>query len=279
LALDAFPGFDKTLTFEKMVRERLIDILVEFTPTNKETGEPGLTHIREALKNGLHVTTGNKGPVLVAWEELSRTAREKGLLLGIGCTTGGALPSVVAGLDALAGSQVSLTEGVLNGTTNFILSRMEAGALDYQSALREAQEAGIAEADPTMDVEGWDTAVKLVILANVVMNGRLSLNDVSVEGITRVSSREVQEGKNAGYRVKLVGRAWREKGEVRGSVAPERVDASHPFYAVSAKDKCVRYVSDTLGDLFISGGASGPLPAAASAMRDVLRAWRTGLLK
>jgi homoserine dehydrogenase len=282
--LDFFPGFDKELNFERIVKERRIDLLVEFTPTNKETGEPGLTHIREALKNGIHVTTGNKGPVLVAWEELSRLARERDLLLGIGCTTGGALPSVIAGREAMAGSDVSLIEGVLNGTTNFILSRMEKDGLDYGTALKEAQESGIAESDPSMDVEGWDTAVKLTILAKVVMKSELELKDVSVEGITGLTSEEIRQAKRTGRRVKLIGRAWREEGKgkgegkVRASVAPEQIDATHPFYSVAEKDKCVRYVSDTLGDLFVSGGASGPLPAAASAMRDVLCAWETGLL-
>ena len=106
----------------------------------------------------------------------------------------------------------------------------------------------------------------------------MSLKDVSVTGITHLTPREVEEDKRAGRRIKLVGRAWREGGEIRASVAPERVCSDHPFYAVSAKDKCVRYVSDTLGDLLVSGGASGPLPAAASALRDVVCAWRTGLL-
>jgi homoserine dehydrogenase len=276
-SLEFFPGFDKSLDFKKILDAQLIDLLVEFTPTNKETGEPGVTHIRQALQNGIHVTTGNKGPVLVAWEELSRLARDRGLLLGVGCTTGGALPSVIAGREAMAGAEISLTEGILNGTTNFILSRMESG-LAYEEALREAQASGIAEADPRMDVEGWDTAVKLLILAKIVMQGSLSLKDVSVTGITHLSSQEVEKEKNSGHRLKLIGRAWREGGEVRASVAPEPVQRDHPFYVVSAKDKCVRYVSDTLGDLFISGGASGPLPAAASALRDVICAWRTGLL-
>jgi homoserine dehydrogenase len=179
----------------------------------------------------------------------------------------------------LAGSEVSLIEGILNGTTNFILSRMESEGFDYEEALKEAQKAGITEADPSADVEGWDSATKLVILAKVVMNAPLSLKDLSVQGITRLSAREIRKEKEAGRKIKLVGRAWREKGSVHATVAPESVNIAHPFYAVSAKDKCVRYVSDTLGDLFISGGASGPLSAAASAMRDVLCAWRTGLLK
>ena len=272
--LDSFPGFDSEFSFKKIIDERLVDVLAEFTPTNKETGEPGLSHIRGALEHGIHVTTSNKGPILVAWPELSQLARERGLLLGVGCTTGGALPSVIAGRDAMAGADVSMIEGVLNGTTNYILSRMESG-LSYEEALKEAQSAGIAETDPSMDVEGWDTAVKLVILAKVVMDGKIDLKDVPVKGITGLTAEEVKSELAAGRRIKLIGRARLEGGEVRASVSPESVEATHPFYSVSAKDKCVRYVSDTLGDLFVSGGASGPIPAAASALRDVLLAWRT----
>jgi len=274
--LDSFPGFDARLNFKEMMDKRLVDVIAEYTPTDKETGEPGLSHIRDALKRGIHVTTSNKGPILTAWGELSQLARERGLLLGVGCTTGGALPSIIAGRDAMAGADISTIEGILNGTTNYILNRMENG-LSYKEALKEAQAAGIAETDPSMDVEGWDTAVKLVILVKVVMDGKIDLKDVPVKGITGLTPEEVKTELAAGRRIKLIGKAWREGGEIRASVTPESVEAAHPFYSVSAKDKCVRYVSDTLGDLFVSGGASGTIPAAASALRDVLLAWRNGM--
>jgi len=278
VALDSLPEFSSELNFKKMIDERLVDVITQFTPTNKDTGEPGLSQIRYALSHDIHVATSDKGPVLVAWPELSQLARERNLLLGVGCTTGGALPTVIAGRDAMAGADVSTIEGVLNGTTNYILNRMENG-LSYEEALKEAQAAGIAEPNPSMDVDGWDTAVKLVILCKVVMEGKIDLKDVPVKGISSLTVDDVKGALAEGRRIKLVGKAWREGGEVRASVAPERVEAVHPFYSVSAKEKCVRYTSDTLGDLFVSGGASGTIPAAASALRDVLLAWRRGLLK
>jgi len=276
-SLDSFPGFDSKFNFKRILDDHLADVIAEFTPTDKDTGEPGLSHIRGALENGIHVTTANKGPILVAWSELSKLARERGLLMGVSCTTGGALPTIIAGRDAMAGTDVSIIEGVLNGTTNYILSRMENG-LDYAEALKEAQSAGIAEPNPSMDVDGWDTAVKLVILGKVVMDDKISLKDVSVKGISGLTINDIKTELASGRRIKLVGRIRREGNEVHASVAPESVDATHPFYFVTAKDKCVRYVSDTLGDLFVSGGASGPIPAAAAAMRDVLLAWRNGLI-
>ena len=277
-SFDSFPGFDAELSFKKIIDERLVDVIAEFTPTDKDTGEPGLTHIRGALEHGIHVTTSNKGPILVAWDELSQLSRERKLLLGVSCTTGGALPTVIAGRDAMAGADVSIIEGVLNGTTNYILNRMENGMF-YEEALKEAQSAGIAEPNPSMDVDGWDTAVKLLILGKVVMGSKIGLKDLTVKGISGLTVNEVKTEQAAGRRIKLVGRIRRENNETLASVAPESVDASHPFYFVSAKDKCVRYVSDTLGDLFVSGGASGPIPAAAAALRDVLLAWRSGLLR
>ena len=277
--LEGFPGFDPAFTFKKMIDGKMIDLMVEFTFTNKETGEPGLTHMRECLRNGIHVTTGNKGPILVAWEELSALAREKNLLLGISCTTGGALPAIINGREAMAGSDVTLIEGVLNGTTNFILDRMECGGVSYEEALKEARMAGIAEADPTMDVEGWDTATKLLILSQVVMHGKLRLDDISVTGVTDVSPEDIRRARATGHKIKLIGKAWRENGQVCAKVAPQAISADHPFYFVSSRNKGVRYMSDTLGDLFIAGGASGPLPAAASALRDVVNAWNNGRLK
>ena len=273
------PGFDPSFTLRRMLDDGLADIAVEFTPTNKETGEPGLTHIRECLKAGLHVATGNKGPVLVAWEELSALARQRGLLLGISCTTGGALPTILNGRDAMAGSTILSMEGVLNGTCNFILDRMERDGLAYDEALQAAQAAGIAEANPAMDVEGWDTAVKLLILVRAVMGVSLRLDGIPVRGVAGVTAEDVRRAQEAGTRIKLVGRAWREGDAVRAEVAPMVLGPENPLYGISGKNKAVRYVSDTMGELFVSGGASDPTAAAAASLRDIVNACRSGLIQ
>lgn len=277
--LEEFPGFHTGLTLPFILDKKSIDILAEFTPTNKETGEPALTTLRQCLKNGIHVTTGNKGPILVAWKELYTLASQKGLLLGIGCTTGGALPTLINGLDAMSGSEISSIEGILNGTTNFILDQMDDGTVSYPEALKEAQNASIAETDPTMDVEGWDTAIKLLIMTQVVMQCELRLSDLPVKGITDITKEDMLKAKKMNAKMKLIGRAWRENGEIRAEVKPRMVDVTHPLYRVSDKNKGVLFVSDTMGELFISGGASGPIPAAAAALRDVINARKTGLLK
>ena len=278
-ALEALPGFDPSLGLARALDEGVFDIAAEFTPTNRETGEPGLTHIRECLRRGVHVTTGNKGPVLLAWDELSALAQDRGLLLGVSCTTGGALPTLLNGRDAMAGSAILSMEGILNGTTNYILGRMEASGISYGEALAEAQRAGIAEADPAMDVEGWDTAVKLLIMAKIVMGADLGLADIPVRGITDVTVEDVRRASSEGRRIKLTGRAWREGGAVRAEVAPRALEADDPLSGVSGKEKAVLYASDTMGRLFICGGASDPMAAAAAALRDVVNAWRSGLLR
>jgi homoserine dehydrogenase len=263
-------GGSNEVTFEKMLQNRDVDVVIEMTPTNKETGEPGMTHIKKSLENGINVITANKGPILLAYKELRNIASLKGVQLGIGCTTGGALPSINGGIMDLAGAEILSIEGVLNGTTNFIINEMERSCVTYREALTKAQRLGIAETDPSLDVEGWDTASKLLILTNVLMNEEKKLSDISVEGITEITPDEIKCCLLEGKKYKLVGRAIREYGKLSMTVKLEKISADHPFYNVEGKNKAVRYTTDTLGDLTVIGGASGVLPAAASILRDLI---------
>jgi len=263
-------GGDKEVSFEKILENRDVDVVIELTPTNKESGEPGMTHIRRSLENGINVVTGNKGPILLAYKELKNIADKNNVQLGIGCTTGGALPSINGGIMDLAGSNILSIEGVLNGTTNFIIDEMENSGVTYMEALKKAQRLGIAETNPTLDVEGWDTAAKLLILTNVLMKEEKSLKDISVRGITEITPGEVKSSLEEGKKYKLVGKAVKENGNIEMSVKLEKLDSTHPLYGVSGKNKAVRYVSDVLGDLTIIGGASGVIPAAASILRDLI---------
>jgi len=263
-------GGNKEISFQKMLQNRDADVVIELTPTNIKTGEPGMTHIRRSLECGINVVTANKGPILLEYKELKAIAIKNKVQLGIGCTTGGALPSINAGIMDLAGSRILSIEGVLNGTVNFIINEIENTGTTYIEALNKAQLLGIAETDPALDVEGWDTAAKLIILTNVLMNEEKSLKDVSIEGITKITPEEVKNCLNKGYKYKLVGRAVKENGKTQMTVNLEKLDPAHPLYGVSGRNKAVRYVSDTLGDLTIIGGASGVIPAAASVLRDLI---------
>jgi homoserine dehydrogenase len=263
-------GAGEEINFDKMLQNKDVDVVIELTPTNKETGEPGMTHIREALKCGINVITANKGPILLAYKQLKELAIKNNVQLGIGCTTGGALPSVNGGAIDLAGAEILSIEGVLNGTTNSIINDMENNGVTYQEALIKAQSAGIAEANPVLDVEGWDTATKLLILTNVMMNQELTLADITVEGITQITPEEIKECLLEGKKYKLVGKTVNENGKLAMSVGLERLDSKHPLYNVDGKNKAVRYTSDVLGELTIIGGASGLVPAAAAVLRDLI---------
>ncbi|MBF8982399.1 homoserine dehydrogenase [Lutibacter sp. B2] len=271
---DVVNSFEKDITFNTIIKNKDVDLVVEVTPTNKETGQPGMTHIAKALENGMHVVTANKGPILLNYKGLNELAVKNNVELCIGCTTGGALPSINGGIMDLAGSNILSIEGVLNGTTNFILNEMEANGVDYSQALKKAQELGIAETNPTLDVEGWDTASKLLILTNVLMNQEKTLKDMNVEGITKITPEEIKDciGENKKY--KLVGKTTNENGNVKMSVKLEKLSKDHPLYNVDGKNKGVRYTSDPLGDLTIIGGASGVTPAAASILRDLINIHR-----
>ena len=206
----------------------------------------------------------------MAYKELKNIAVKNNVQLGIGCTTGGALPSINGGIMDLAGADILSIEGVLNGTTNFIINEMENKGITYIEALKKAQQLGIAETNPTLDVEGWDTATKLLILTNVLMNEEKLLEDISVEGITKITPDEVRNCLVEGNKYKLVGKTVKENDKIRMTVKLEKLDSTHPLYGVDGKNKAVRYVSDVLGDLTIIGGASGVTPAAASVLRDLI---------
>jgi homoserine dehydrogenase len=267
-------GGSKDVTFVRLLEKRDVDVVIEMTPTNKDTGEPGMTHIKESLAHGMHVVTSNKGPILLAYKQLNELARRNSIQLGIGCTCGGALPTINGGIIDMAGSNIVSIEGVLNGTTNFIIHEMENNKVSYEEALAKAQELGIAETDPKLDVEGWDTASKLLILTNVLMNEEKTLGDISVSGITGLTQDDINRAKRENERYRLIGKTLEIDNELRMSVKLERLSSSHPFYNLEGANKAVRYISDTLGDLTMVGGASDLRSAAASILRDCINIQR-----
>lgn len=258
------------LDFSKLLKNNDVDVLIELTPTNKETGGAGMHHIKAALNLGINVITANKGPILLAYKELHEIAVRNNVQLAIGCTTGGALPAINAGIFDMAGSEILSIEGILNGTTNFILKEMEDNDFTYNEALRKAQKLGIAETDPSLDVEGFDTASKLLILTNVLMNESKTLKDIFIEGITNITPLDIKSAKEESKKYKLIGRSYKLNNELIMTVKLEKLDPNHALYNVDNKDKAVRFTSDTLGDLTVLGGASGVIPAAASILRDLI---------
>lgn len=258
------------LNINDIIDNNDIDTLVELTSTNIETGEPGLTHIRKSLENNINVVTGNKGPILLDYKKLKVLADNNNVELKVGCTTGGALPSINGGIYDIAGSKIQSIEGVLNGTTNYILSKMANDNVDYKEALLEAQKVGIAESDPSLDVLGYDTASKIIILSNVLMNSDLKLEDLKINGIEEVRLDNIEKAKVRGNKIKSIGKVYKKDNLVKGYVTPIEIDENHPLYCVDYKNKGIYYKTDTLGDISIIGGASGTMNAAASILRDII---------
>ena len=258
-----------------LVRSAQADVLIETTPTEVRTGEPALSHIREALGRGIHVVSANKGPFIRAYRELTALAREKNAVLKISAAAAAALPTIDVAETCLAGTEILKIEGVLNGTTNFILSRMRTDGQSYEEALAEAQALGIAETDPTLDVEGFDTANKLALITNVCMNADLTPEDVERTGIAGISLDEVQGASAEGKIMRLVGVSKRdEAGRVTARVAPELLPPEHPLAGVEGAEKGITYTSDTMDRVTVVGGKSDPRGAAAALLKDLINIHR-----
>ncbi len=241
------------------------DIMVELTPTSIEDGEPGLTHIKEAMKKEKHVVTANKGPLVVAFQELENLKEEKDVQFKYSATVGGAIPVLGLAEGQLSGDSISEIRGVLNGTTNYILTRMAEEEVPFDVVLSEAQELGIAEEDPTLDIEGIDTAAKMTILTNALLDRSASLSDVEVEGITRLGQEVTKLAKETGNEVRLVGIANSEKIEV----APKLVSSNNPL-VVQGSLNSVTLKTDLAREITITGFGAGPRETSSALLGDIV---------
>ncbi|HXW98141.1 MAG TPA: homoserine dehydrogenase [Methanomicrobiales archaeon] len=243
------------------------DALVEVTPTNIRTGEPAVTHIRKALSLGRHVVTSNKGPVALARRELLAIAAKKGVELRYEATVCGAIPIIHTLEHGLLGNEVKGLFGVMNGTCNYILTRMEDEGLTYDQALVEAQEMGYAEKDPTYDVKGLDTALKLVILANTVWGTDKRLADVQVTGIDLITPQAIRLAMDRDTAIRLIGEAVPSRDLLR--VSPRIIPRNHPLL-VEGTLNAVTVVTDMAGELTFIGKGAGSVETASSVIGDLL---------
>ncbi len=251
------------------VRSAEADVLVENTLTNLTDGEPGLSTMREALERKMHIATANKGPLVLAYQELWQLAKKQGVKILHSATVAGGLPVVNIGRRDLGACEITRFEGIVNGTTNHILDAMSHG-VSYEAALKHAQDIGMAEADPTLDVDGWDAANKLVIIANAVLRRPTQLKDVRVEGIRGVTQTDLENARANGQVIKLVARAVKRGDDYELTVQPERLDVSHPLASVSGGYMGVLYESDINGQIFARIHEENPYPTAAAVLRDVI---------
>lgn len=273
--LGRLPGRQETWRAEHAIREIEADLLVEATSGSLETGEPAITNIRAALGRGMHVVAASKGAFVRHWAEIRDLAASRGLEVRVGAAAGAALPTIELARCGLAGARIETVDGVLNGTSNYILSKMATSGATFEEALRDAQAVGAAEADPRVDVEGVDTACKLVIIANAGLGADLRLDDVEVMGITGLDPRDLERAAARGRTVRLVGVLRRHGTGWRARVEPTPLRVSHPLAAVDGFEKGVCYGTDTMGLVTVTGGRSSPAGAAAALLRDVVNLGRT----
>jgi homoserine dehydrogenase len=243
--------------------------VVEISWTDVQTGQPAIDHVNAALENGKNAVLTNKGPVALAYRELAELAEQHQVHFRFEGTVMSGTPVIRFARTALKGCAVTEIRGILNGTTNFILTHMEAGQ-SYADALAEAQRLGYAEADPTADVEGWDAAGKTVILANVLMGGALKVADVDRTGISGLTAADVEAAKAAGERWKLIARIWQEDGHTRASVRPTRIPLSHPLAGVGGAINACTFTTDLLGDVTLVGPGAGRLETGYAVLGDLL---------
>ncbi len=264
---NSFSGM-KTL---EVIKEVDFDVAIEATPTNIDSGEPGLTHIVKSMEKGANVITSNKGPLVVAFKKLEKLAEKKGIEFMYEATVGGAMPIIKLAKNDLAGNDIRVIRGVLNGTCNYILTRMEREKMTYGQVLSEAQELKIAEADPSYDVEGIDSAAKLVILANSIMQMNVSFEDVEITGITKITpeSFEVAGGKN--YTIRLIAEANKEKGFLK--VSPRLVPKHHPL-AIEGTMNAALIRTDLAGDIVVMGKGAGKYETASAIISDLIEMYK-----
>jgi homoserine dehydrogenase len=258
----------------QMVQSTEADLLLEASPANMVDGQPGLGCMETALTKGMHVVTANKAPLVLAFPRLLDLARAHGVRLLYDATVAGGLPAVNLGQRDLAAADIHKLEGVVNLTTNYILTRMAQDGLSYDQALAEAQAAGHAETDPTLDVEGWDAANKLVILAHSVLDYPATLDDVAVEGITHVTAEMLEQAAAEGRCIKLVAAAEPAAGGYRLSVRPTWLEVSHPLAQLGPRQMGIVYHTDISGVISAAIVEETPVPTASAVLRDVVEIFR-----
>jgi homoserine dehydrogenase len=244
-------------------------VLVEAGPSDYRTGGPGLAYLRSALSDGLDAIVISKGALVRDGRELRGLAKASGSMLRISGAAGAALPAIDLLEHALLGATVLSVEGILNATTNYLLDAMTARGIGFGEALREAQAGGFAEADPRNDTEGWDTAAKLLLLANFGLGLDLVMEDLAVTGIEEVTQEQIAAWRQEGRVPKLVGSLVREERAVRAEVGIRIFRADDPLAQLAGKNKAIRITTDAMGETVTIGSGTEPLATAAAALKDL----------
>jgi len=255
---------------ETVIKQSDADIIAEATFTNPVDGEPAATFCRWALESGIHVVTTNKGPIALHGAELKALSRRHQVAFEYEGSVMSGTPVIRLARQALAGSQIHGFEGILNGTSNYVLTRMKDG-LSFADAVAEAQRLGYAEADPTADVEGHDVRLKVVILANELLDARLTVADVACSGISAITAADIAEAEAAGQCWKLIGSARKAAdGSVSAKVEARLLPAAHPLAGIAGAVNAVSFNTDLLGAVTVSGPGAGRIETAFALLSDII---------
>jgi len=231
---------------------------------------PDREYLLEAIENGKHVITANKALLALHGQELYDSAARNGVEIRYEAAVAGGIPVLSAIKGNMEANRFGSVLGILNGTCNYILTRMTEEGAGFAAVLKSAQELGYAEADPTFDVEGYDARGKVCILANVVMGVPLNFNDIACKGITGITLGDIEKAKKEGKRWKLIGCVEKKGNKVVGSVNPEMVELSHPLAGVMGAKNALTFTTDMLGDLTIIGPGAGKTETGFSILTDML---------
>jgi homoserine dehydrogenase len=245
------------------------DILIEAGPSDFRTGGPGLAYIRSSLSAGRDAIVISKGALVHSGPELRALARSSGAMLKLSGAAAAALPTIDLLEHSLKGCEVLEIEGILNATTNYLLDAMMNQKLGFDEALSRAQAGGFAEADPRNDTEGWDTASKLILIANFGLDSDLTMDDLVVDGIQSVAAHDIKAWRKQGLVPKLVGSLVRADGATRAAVGVRTYPLSDPLAHVSGKNKAIRITTDAMGETIAIGSGTEPLATAAAALKDL----------
>src|SRR5213593_2943665 len=271
----AIPDGLLTTDPSRIIEDPEIDIVVELIGGY----QPAKDLILRAIARGKHVVTANKALLAVHGPEIHEAARRASVSIGFEGSVGGGIPVIKALREALAGNRILSIYGIINGTSNYILSKMTDEERSFADVLAEAQRAGYAEADPTFDVGGIDTAHKLAILVNLAFGAHVRLDDIFTEGITSISPLDIDFGKELGYKLKLLAIAKWHDGRVEARVHPTMVPDEYPIAKVGGVYNAIQIVGDACGDIMLYGRGAGSMPTGSAVVGDIMDISRHILLE
>jgi homoserine dehydrogenase len=279
-SLDLLTGGPMPANMQEFLQRSEADVMFENTPVNHETGQPASDHCRMALDLNMHAITANKGTVVHSYRKLTELARAKNKKFLFESTVLGGSPLFSVFRETMPAADLVSFEGILNSTTNIILSRMERGET-FDQAVKYCQEIGVAETDPSADVDGWDAAIKVAALVTVLMDTPFTPQQVERKGIREITPGMIEQARAGNERWKLVCRAEKVEEGIKASVQPERVPMSSPLYGMQDSTSGVAFRTDVLGDYSIieserEGMVAGPIPTAYGLFADFVNAAKGG---